>query len=250
MDMKKTYLLLACILLILGGCSFFVTYHFVSGSPREPNKSIASKTVASKTGIETARLSKAENGNQAIPLQQDDDQDILFRLQNLQAIAKHRVLAYLQSVAGKPIAQFQTSLIGDDASGRVQNIQLACKKINNTILLPGEQFSFHGITGNSNLPENGWKRAIEIVNNKFVEGYGGGICQVSTTLYNAVLKAGLRIDERHTHSLPVPYIARGHDATVDYPSLDLKFTNSLDAPVRIQTEVKGSDVISRVFLLT
>jgi vancomycin resistance protein YoaR len=250
MDMKKTYLLLACVLLMLVGCSFFVTYRIIAVAPQESSKSVASKTVASKTGIETAQLSKSEKENPDIPLRQDDDQEILFRLQNLQAIAKHRVMAYLQSVAGNQIAQFQTSLIGDDASGRVQNIQLACKKINNTILLPGEQFSFHAITGNSNLPENGWKRAIEIVNNKFVEGYGGGICQVSTTLYNAVLKAGLRIDERHTHSLPVPYISRGHDATVDYPSLDLKFTNTLDAPVRIQTEVRGSDVISRVFLLS
>jgi vancomycin resistance protein YoaR len=195
------------------------------------------------------RKPQQNQGTSETPTQYQD-QEIITRLKIQQKIEKHKAyLASLPTVAGKQIATFQTSLYGDNASGRVQNIELACNKINSTVLLPGEQFSFNNTTGNSNLPANGWKPAIEIVNNQLVEGYGGGICQVSTTIYNAVLQAGLAIDERHTHSLPVPYIAHGHDATVDYPSLDLKFTNTKDAPIRLHTFVNGMDVVCQVYEL-
>ncbi|MBL0389166.1 VanW family protein [Tumebacillus sp. ITR2] len=166
--------------------------------------------------------------------------------------AKARHEAYLNSLAtapGKPIGSFTTSLAGHNASGRVQNIELASQKFNGKILMPGEELSFNNTTGDSNDPASGWKLATVIVGKKFEEGYGGGICQVSTTLYNAVLRGGLKITERYTHSLPVGYVEPGQDATVSYPELDFKFVNSTPTPVRLQTTVQGDNVTAVLYAL-
>lgn len=120
---------------------------------------------------------------------------------------------------------------------RVANIKKAVDMIDGQTLKPGELFSYNATVGNSNLPENGWLQAGVIVNGSLVEGYGGGICQVSSTLFNAVDKAGLTIVERHSHSLPIKYVPSGRDATVAYGILDFVFRNSLDHPVKIKAKV-------------
>lgn len=166
------------------------------------------------------------------------------------AKAKHEAyLASLATLPGKTIGNFRTSLAGHNASGRVQNILLASSKLNGKVLLPGEELSFNGVLGDSNDPAGGWQLATVIVGKKFEEGYGGGICQVSSTLYNSVLQAGLGITERHTHSLPVGYVQPGQDATVSYPELDFSFVNTTHAPVRLQTTVVGDDVIATILAL-
>lgn len=160
--------------------------------------------------------------------------------------------SYLDSLPaqhGEVIATYKTSLAGNDAEGRVKNIQLANSKLNGMLLLPGEELSFNGALGDSNDPSAGWQLATVIVGKKFEQGYGGGICQVSSTLYNAVKQAGLAITERHTHSLPVGYVLPGNDATVSFPELDLKFVNSLGAPVRVEAKIAGGQVITSLHRL-
>lgn len=116
--------------------------------------------------------------------------------------------------------------------GRAENIRLAASYINNHLLAPGEVFSFNEVTGHS-TPGRGYQLAPIIVGNTVIPGYGGGVCQVSTTLYNAALNAGLDIVERFPHSRPVGYVGIGRDATVS-DHLDFKFRNNTNNHILIK----------------
>ncbi|OWZ84284.1 VanW family protein [Natranaerobius trueperi] len=140
----------------------------------------------------------------------------------------------------KPIGEFSTGLL-DNHEGRNTNIELATKDINNTIVFPGQIFSFNQET----LPrtwERGYRFAPIIVGNAVVDGIGGGVCQVSSTLYNAVLNADLEVIERHPHGEPVDYVPPGRDATIAGDYLDLKFKNNTKNLVLITGDVTGGIV--------
>lgn len=126
-----------------------------------------------------------------------------------------------------------TTYFGGSSEARKNNIELASLKIDSTIILPGEIFSFNKVTGVRDQ-RAGYMESKVIVDGKFVNDIGGGVCQVSTTLYNVALKAGLEIVERHHHSIPVGYVPKGKDATVSYDYLDLKFKNNNEFPIYIQ----------------
>jgi vancomycin resistance protein YoaR len=126
---------------------------------------------------------------------------------------------------------------GYGGGGRGKNIGLAASQINNYLLAPGEIFSFNRATMPRDA-EHGYELAPIIVGNTVVPGYGGGVCQVSTTLYNAARKAGLEIVERYPHSLPVDYVPMGMDATVSN-HLDFKFRNSMDRFIMIKAAAHG-----------
>ena len=124
---------------------------------------------------------------------------------------------------------------------RSHNVALAAKTLNGTILLPGETFSYNGKLGNTNAAK-GYKEATAYVGGKVVPSYGGGICQVSSTLYNAVLYANLEIVERYNHSYVVNYVPAGRDATVAYGGKDFKFKNSRKYPIKIVSNAKNGVV--------
>ena len=124
---------------------------------------------------------------------------------------------------------------------RAHNIALAAKTINGTILLPGETFSYNGILGNTNK-EKGYKIGTAYVGGKVVDSYGGGICQVSSTLYNTALYANLEIVERYNHSYAVNYVPAGRDATVAYGGKDFKFKNTRNFPIKIVANAKNGVV--------
>lgn len=115
---------------------------------------------------------------------------------------------------------------------RCANIKLASSKLNGVIVMPGERLSFNGTVGERTL-RRGFQLAGVYKQGKHDVGVGGGICQVSTTLYNASLFANLRIRQRSNHSLPVAYVPLGRDATVDYGSLDLVVENTTGAPIAV-----------------
>jgi vancomycin resistance protein YoaR len=121
---------------------------------------------------------------------------------------------------------------------RSHNLGLAAASINKSLMKPGEVFSYNNTVGPRTI-ERGYLEAKVIVGNKVEPGLGGGICQVSSTLYNAVLLAGLKIIERYNHNLPVSYAPMGRDATVNYGSLDFQFENNTDAPIYIRTIGNG-----------
>lgn len=124
------------------------------------------------------------------------------------------------------VARFTTPILAADP-GRLQNIAIAVRKISGIALKPGQIFSFNEIVGPRDA-EHGWAQANELFQGEFVRGYGGGICQVSSTLYNAVLLGGLEIKERYHHDRPLQYVEPGRDATVAWNVLDFKFRNNTD----------------------
>ena len=129
---------------------------------------------------------------------------------------------------------------------RTENIKLAAWKINGYILYPGKIFSFNEIVG-PREKSCGFKEALEIVNGNFILGIGGGVCQLSSTLYNAVILANLEIKERYNHSKPLSYVPLGRDATVAFGVLDFKFANNTSAPLLIMAEVNENKLMIGIF---
>jgi vancomycin resistance protein YoaR len=119
---------------------------------------------------------------------------------------------------------------------RLTNIKLACETLNGMVLQPGEMFSFNKALG-ERTTKKGYKPAGALENGLTTQQVGGGICQVSTTLFNAVAKADLKIDDRSPHSRPSSYVDLGKDAAVNWPNQDFKFTNSTEYPVYIVATV-------------
>lgn len=136
--------------------------------------------------------------------------------------------------------------ISSSSADRKHNIKNAIHSLNGVEILPGQQFSFNGVVGRRSV-ENGYRQAKIIVNNEFVEGLGGGVCQVSSTLYNSALLAGLKIKEANKHSKPVAYIKRGFDAMVNFGSSDLKFYNNTNEKLTIVANFSTSRIRIRIF---
>ncbi|WP_055666870.1 VanW family protein [Desnuesiella massiliensis] len=130
------------------------------------------------------------------------------------------------------IATFSTNYASSNWE-RAYNVELATKAINGKVLMPGETFSYNDVVGERTV-EKGYKDAPVIVGNKVESGLGGGICQVSSTLYQAVLRTGLKSVERINHSLQTSYLGLGLDATVVFGALDYKFKNTFDFPIYIE----------------
>lgn len=121
---------------------------------------------------------------------------------------------------------------------RSSNLRIAASTLNGAVIPPGQEFSFNTAVGPREF-STGYKEAMIILQNEFKPGIGGGICQVSSTLYNAALLANLPIVERHNHSIAVDYVPVGTDATVTYGGKDLRFKNDTDSPIIIKTIVQG-----------
>lgn len=127
----------------------------------------------------------------------------------------------------------KTPYKGKDTNNRNTNLALACEAINGLVLLPGETFSYNETLG-ERTEEAGYKEAPSYVGGLTVDTFGGGICQISSTLYYSLLFADLEIVERHNHGYVSDYIDKGMDATVTWEGADLRFTNSTDYPIRIE----------------
>ena len=125
--------------------------------------------------------------------------------------------------------------------GRSTNVELATSKMNGVVLMPGEEFSYNKTIG-ATTPEAGYQLGAAYVAGKVVNEYGGGVCQPSTTLYNAVLLSNLEVTSRANHYYPVSYAPIGRDATVYWPSLDFKFKNNRKYPIKIRTTAGGGTV--------
>ncbi|ADL12809.1 VanW family protein [Acetohalobium arabaticum] len=139
-----------------------------------------------------------------------------------------------------------TTPLKDDNPQRTNNIRIALQKLNNRIIQPQEEFSFNQQIGNL-TPENGYQPAPAIINNRLQPAYGGGVCQASSTLYNTLLQAELKITERHPHSSPVDYVPQDRDATIVPNVKDLKFKNNKESPILIRSEILENKVVIFLF---
>lgn len=135
------------------------------------------------------------------------------------------------------LATFSTNYQASNVS-RTTNLRLASNKINGTVILPNEEFSYNKVVGERTISA-GYKMAATYSNGQVVDGLGGGICQISSTLYDAVVMANLNVTTRRNHQFVTSYVPAGKDATVVWGSQDFKFVNSRKYPVRIVATVEG-----------
>lgn len=129
---------------------------------------------------------------------------------------------------------------------RTKNIELATEAINNYVLFPGDTFSFNQVVG-ERTKAKGYERAPVIVKGELAEDIGGGICQVSSTLFNAVDLRGIEMVERYSHSKSVPYVPSGRDATVSWHGPDFVFKNHSHRPLLIRANASNGDMSIHIY---
>ena len=148
----------------------------------------------------------------------------------------------------KEIGKF-TTIILDQKDSRINNIEIASECLNNTKVLPGEVFSFNDFLG-KRTKEKGYEKAPIIINTekgaKKAYGLGGGICQISSTLYKAVKSADMKIIERHSHSKKIGYLPLGEDASVSFGYYDLKFENNKNIPIMIKVVIDNNELTVKI----
>lgn len=166
-----------------------------------------------------------------------------FLIAGLAAIVAF-MLVVLRSPQPQEIASFSTTLQGRSPDQR-HNIERAADALHGAALEPGAALSFNRRVGPC-TPERGYRRAPAIVSRQIEEAWGGGVCQVSSTLYNAALLAGLEIVERHAHSWPVHSVSPGRDAAVGWGKVDLVLRNPGDHRVTIAASIGGERLVIRV----
>ena len=142
------------------------------------------------------------------------------------------------------VASYETVYGGDP--NRIHNVQLVARLIDGTLVPPGKEFSFNETTG-ERTPEKGFREAPVIINGELQNAIGGGVCQVSTTVFNAAYAAGLKINERTNHALYISHYPQGRDATVNYPDIDLRFVNDTRHWLLLRTFVGSSSLVVALY---
>lgn len=151
--------------------------------------------------------------------------------------------ADLKKIKSTPMSTY-TTYYGASTADRAENVQIAASLVNGIVLMPDEEFSYSEV---SQKGRGQYKDAAVYVNNKVEQAEAGGICQVSSTLYNAVMRANIRSTQRTNHSLPVSYVPKGLDATVSWGYLDYRFKNPYDFPVYLEAIASGGVLTINVY---
>lgn len=165
------------------------------------------------------------------------------------AISIIAVLALAIWAAAQPsrwqvIAAYQSSTSGR-TSAQLHNLRLAVRSINGTVLPPNGEFSFNRVVGSWSA-DRGYVKAPVSYDGELIPSWGGGVCQASSTLYNAALLSGMTVIERHRHQFPARYVPPGQDAAVAQYNIDLRFRNPYSFPVKIESEVEGNHIVCRM----
>ncbi|MCI8506539.1 MAG: hypothetical protein HFI67_10175 [Lachnospiraceae bacterium] len=143
------------------------------------------------------------------------------------------------------LAKFSTEAEVDNED-RDHNVKLAADTVNNTLIAPGEEFSMNGVIGET-TEEQGYREAATYSRGEVVPEFGGGVCQVSSTIYNAVIQAGLETTERKNHSMTVSYVPLGEDAMISYWNSDLKFRNNSTGNILVLLDAYGPEVVCYIY---
>lgn len=163
-----------------------------------------------------------------------------------QGVSETRIVAEVETVEAKiqiddlkknieKLASYQT--VSTNSANGTENMKISLAACNGSVIEPGATWSFNECTGDSNLESNGYKAAGVIVNGELTSGIGGGICQSSSTIYNAAIRANMDIEERYCHMWASSYVPTGLDATIDYPRLDLKLSNPTEYQMFMECKV-------------
>lgn len=165
---------------------------------------------------------------------------------SLVPVSPSRTTEAMESMNVKGLLGGYTTYFDAGKVSRTYNISVAARAFDELLVMPEQVVSFNEVVG-PRSSEAGYKTAPVIVNDELVDGLGGGVCQVSTTLYNSVLLANLDIEERYNHSLPVSYVPIGRDATVVYDALDFKFVNSTGDYLFIKSYVNNGQITINIY---
>lgn len=214
---------------------------------RTPPRDARIGLVAGRMKIVPERIGRSLNIGASVPrVQQQIERDASVRLVKLSSRTQSpRVTRRdFKGITGK-LASFSTSFEPGNLK-RTQNLRVAIKAIDNTIVKPGGLFSLNKTVG-ERTQGRGYRTAIIFQNGYKVPGIGAGVSQVTGTLFNAALLAGLPIVEYRTHSRPVAYLSLGRDATVAWGSFDMKWKNATRAPIYIDYQIRGDRVIATLF---
>lgn len=218
--------LLAIPLVVLAGCNT------VSKNDNNVNQNLQ----VGRTGSVSNEQSVNENNN-TVP-ENETDQNVVQEPQPTEPPAKSEPVETV-------LAEFSTT-IKSMASNRLNNIQITCSKLNGTTVESGKSFSFCQTVGKA-TEEKGYKKADVIVDKQVTQALGGGNCQVSSTLYNAILKVSdFKVTERHPHGKKVNYVPEGKDAAVSYGSKDLKFVNNTSNTIKIYASTDNKKVSIKI----
>lgn len=158
--------------------------------------------------------------------------------------ATTKIVAHGYGYSGELLSTFTTDF-SSSSEGRKTNVRLAAKRIDGTVIGAGEVFSFNDVTGERTV-ENGYATSPIIEHGQYTLGVGGGVCQVSTTLYNAVIRAGLKILSVAPHSLPVGYVSPSMDAMVSQAT-DFRFFNNTPYNITIMSETKSDKLTFKIY---
>ena len=244
MNVKKFFIILF-ILILIGILSFFVYKYFTNNNRNSSNNNYSSSKLSStnntNTNNESTNNTLNNNSNNTINTINNSTSTTKLNTNNEQDNP-------LQPKE-EEISSFTTKIYTKD-SERQNNISITCSSLNDTVIKKGETFSFCDTVGKA-TSSKGYQKADVFQDGKVVQALGGGNCQISTTLYNAVLNtSNLNITERHSHSNSVPYIESGKDAAVAYGSYDFKFVNNNDFDIKIKAENTKNEVIIKLFKIS
>lgn len=250
--MKKLYIFIIIGLIVLG-CGFGFYFYKRNNSSTSKNSSLNDFPYNSTRVSTNDNSSNTENVN--ISSQNDVSQNETANNNSLDANNENPDNSFSNKeekpapVAEVEIASFTTKIYTKD-SERQNNISITCSSLNDTTVENGKTFSFCNTVGKATTAK-GYKKADVFKDGEKVEALGGGNCQVSSTLYNAVLKVSdLKVTERHEHSNNVPYVSKGKDAAVAYGSYDFKFVNNTGSKIKITSSCDKNYVYVKIFKLS
>lgn len=257
--MKNKYWIYIIAFIIIG----FIIYFFISNTNTNPQNYNATKTEAIKNNVNTEEVDKKSEENKYLNTNSNNDskaekieeqntnQD--QHLQNSQSNNENQNLSNPNQNSPsneEEIASFSTKIYTKDAN-RQKNISITCSTLNDTLVENGQTFSFCGTVGPATSSKGYQKADIFDAKGNKKHGLGGGNCQISTTLYNAVLSVPtLNVTERHPHSNKVPYIQSGKDAAVAYGSYDFKFRNNSGNTIKIKALPTENDITIKLLKLS
>lgn len=227
--------LLAIPLVVLAGCNT------VSKNDNNVNQNLQVGRTGSVSNEQPVNNSSVNENNNTVP-ENETNQNAVQEPQPTEPPAN-------EPAKSEPVetvlAEFSTT-IKSRASNRLNNIQITCSKLNGTTVESGKSFSFCQTVGKA-TEEKGYKKADVIVDKQVTQALGGGNCQVSSTLYNAILKVSdFKVTERHPHGKKVNYVPEGKDAAVSYGSKDLKFVNNTSNTIKIYASTDNKKVSIKI----
>ena len=234
---NKSWILLILFLIVLFGVGVY--YYFTLTKNNNESNYEANRTSTNANNEENSSQEEnavAENQTSEEDKQKQEDQSN----QNNNEVIEEKPKE--QQYTEEQLSTFSTKIYSKD-SARQNNIKITCNTLNNTTVKNGASFSFCDTVGKATSAKGYQEADVFDHNGKKTKGLGGGNCQVSSTLYNAVLAvSSLKVTERHEHSNDVPYVKDGKDAAVAYGSYDLKFVNNTGNDIKIKASTDGSSV--------